>query len=387
MIESLNISNFKKFEHIELRNLSRINVFAGVNNAGKTSVLEAVFAYACGRNLFPLLSNTVLHRLSVGDREQIRSPYPWMEMIWNTFHDKSDVNHFNLSFQGKIDGKEVNVNHHFTPSSIFSDFLPNEMGSFGDSAFMRITPEDLNNAQRNLGAPVLQFLGKWQITVNGEKGEDANITFPLLPAIYKNTDPLILGKIDDILSHRDENEDRKIYSFLSRAGLLSQMTEEMNHCFPELHLTAIENIPYPDGSAAPISVRLNGDGTYPLYTLGDGLRRWFHLIGSMLVYHDAVHCIEEIDATFHHKAQQDLSHELLRYAKIYNNQLFITTHNGEYLHSFLNAVRAHEGEDVMSLEDDVRVITMRDINGDTRLRVLDGNEAWKAVEDGLELRI
>lgn len=386
MIESLAIHNFKKFEHIELKNLARVNIFAGINNVGKTSVLEAVFAYACGRNLIPLLSNTVLHRLSVGDQDQIRSPYPWMEMIWNTFHDKRNVRNFNLSFNGRIGGKELQVNHHFTPSSIFADFLPNEMGSFGDTAFMRVTTDEIKNTQQNLGAPVLQILGRWQTTINGKEGNPVNITYPLLsPALPE--EPLILGKIDDILSHRNENEDRKIYSFLSRAGLLPQITKEMDRCFPELQLTSIENIPYPDGTAAPISVRLDGKGTYPLYTLGDGLRRWFHLIGSMLVYHDAVHCIEEIDATFHHKAQQELSCELLKYAKKYNNQLFITTHNSEYLQSFLTAIRNDSVEGDASLEKDVRVFTMRNMGEETKLRVLDGKEAWKAVESGLELRI
>lgn len=386
MIESLAINNFKKFEHIELKNLARVNIFAGINNVGKTSVLEAVFAYACGRNLIPLLSNTVLHRLSVGDQDQIRSPYPWMEMIWNTFHDKRNVRNFNLSFNGRIGGKEIQVNHHFTPSSILADFLPNEMGAFGDTAFMRVTTDEIKNTQQNLGAPVLQILGRWQTTINGKEGNPANITYPLLsPALPE--EPLILAKIDDILSHRNENEDRKIYSFLSRAGLLPQITKEMDRCFPELQLTSIENIPYPDGTAAPISVRLDGKGTYPLYTLGDGLRRWFHLIGSMLVYHDAVHCIEEIDATFHHKAQQELSCELLKYAKKYNNQLFITTHNSEYLQSFLTAIRNDSVEGDASLEKDVRVFTMRNMGEETKLRVLDGKEAWKAVESGLELRI
>ena len=260
------------------------------------------------------------------------------------------------------------------------------MGSFGDTAFMRVTTDEIKNTQQNLGAPVLQILGRWQTTINGKEGTPVEITYPLLsPALP--AEPLILAKIDDILSHRNENEDRKIYSFLSRAGLLPQITKEINQCFPELQLTSIENIPYPDGTAAPISVRLDGKGTYPLYTLGDGLRRWFHLIGSMLVYHDAVHCIEEIDATFHHKAQQELSCELLKYAKKYNNQLFITTHNSEYLQSFLTAIRNDSVEGDASLEKDVRVFTMRNMGEETKLRVLDGKEAWKAVESGLELRI
>lgn len=387
MIESLTINNFKKFKHLELKNLSRVNIFAGVNNVGKTTVLEAVFAYACGKNLLPLFSNTVVHRLSAGDWQQIRSPYPWAEMIWNTFHDKRDVRNFNFSFNGYIDGKAVNVNHHFIPSSIFSDFIPNGMGAFRDTAFIRMTSDEVKNMQQNLGGPVVQILGKWQMTINGEKENPVDITYPLFSHVDLPSEPLILGKIDDILSHRDENEDRKIYSFLSRDGLLSQITEEMNRCFPELQIKSIENIPYPDGTVAPISVRMDGKGTYPLYTLGDGFRRWFHLVGSMLVYHDAVHCIEEIDATFHHKAQHDLSYELLRYAKKYNNQLFITTHNSEYLHSFLAAIKNDPEDGGTSLKNDVRVFTMRNIGEETKLRVLDGQQAWKAVESGLELRI
>lgn len=39
------------------------------------------------------------------------------------------------------------------------------------------------------------------------------------------------------------------------------------------------------------------------------------------------------------------------------------------------------------MEKDVRVFTMRNMGEETKLRVLDGKEAWKAVESGLELRI
>ena len=43
MINALTISGFKGFTELELPHLSRITLLGGRNNAGKTSVLEALF--------------------------------------------------------------------------------------------------------------------------------------------------------------------------------------------------------------------------------------------------------------------------------------------------------------------------------------------------------
>ena len=43
MLQNLEIRNFRLFEHLKLEKLGRINLLAGKNNSGKTSVLEALF--------------------------------------------------------------------------------------------------------------------------------------------------------------------------------------------------------------------------------------------------------------------------------------------------------------------------------------------------------
>jgi AAA15 family ATPase/GTPase len=43
MIDSLEISGFKCFKHIQLKDLSRINFIVGDNGTGKTALLEALF--------------------------------------------------------------------------------------------------------------------------------------------------------------------------------------------------------------------------------------------------------------------------------------------------------------------------------------------------------
>ena len=42
MLRSLTLENYRGFHHFELHDLGRVNLIVGTNNAGKTSVLEAV---------------------------------------------------------------------------------------------------------------------------------------------------------------------------------------------------------------------------------------------------------------------------------------------------------------------------------------------------------
>lgn len=46
MIDSLEITNFRCFERFEAQNLARVNLLVGMNNSGKTSLLEAIELWA-----------------------------------------------------------------------------------------------------------------------------------------------------------------------------------------------------------------------------------------------------------------------------------------------------------------------------------------------------
>jgi AAA15 family ATPase/GTPase len=48
MYESIRITRFRQFQDLELGGLTRVNLFVGRNNAGKTSILEAVELLASG---------------------------------------------------------------------------------------------------------------------------------------------------------------------------------------------------------------------------------------------------------------------------------------------------------------------------------------------------
>ena len=50
MLERLHIRNYRLFNDLKIDQLSRINLIAGKNNSGKTSLLEALYLLAGGGN-------------------------------------------------------------------------------------------------------------------------------------------------------------------------------------------------------------------------------------------------------------------------------------------------------------------------------------------------
>ena len=83
MLKSVTIRNFRVFEELSIDHLSRINLIAGRNNAGKTSLLEALFLLAGGGNPEIAVNSNVIRGsgLPVSDlREILRETY-WKPMF------------------------------------------------------------------------------------------------------------------------------------------------------------------------------------------------------------------------------------------------------------------------------------------------------------------
>jgi hypothetical protein len=156
----------------------------------------------------------------------------------------------------------------------------------------------------------------------------------------------------------------------------------------------IDAIPYPDGSSGPVVVTTRDGEQRPLYVFGDGMRRWYHLLGRLIVYRKAVHCIEEIDATFHPASQPALARWLVKDAREYHTQLFMTSHSMEFLDAFLTALYGEEGY-LAGDEDPVQVYTILPTPSDDQAAKPTKVEVWsrsgrEAFEDrrkyGMELR-
>jgi AAA15 family ATPase/GTPase len=74
----------------------------------------------------------------------------------------------------------------------------------------------------------------------------------------------------------------------------------------------------------------------------------------------------------------------MRYARDYNNQVFMTTHSKEFLQALLTEFGDTEQA---FLAEQVRVMTLREGESGVLCRALTGQEALDALDRGLELRL
>ena len=378
LMESFRIRGFKKFKDIEFDNLGRINLFLGNNNTGKTTILEAVQIYAYGENFLSAIQKTILRNM------MIMNKFDLTEKLLSIFYNQHEKP-FRFSFKAETaSNNRYNFEYIFNPGSILADFNPILMGQFGDN-------ESKCESEEN----DTTFIGGWRVNSNLPKqlqliGTDKDsfpieLNYPLYKSVQSNNkDTFILSRFVDIMSHRNQKENLKIFSFLKRQGLLDSFLKELSKNFT--HLKEIDTIPYPDGSISAVNIRIKDGKLLPLYRFGDGMRRWYNILGGMIVYQNAIHCIEEIDSTFHPNAQPELVKNIIYYAKKYYNQIFMTSHSLEFVDEFLEVLYGPDG----NLEDDcVRVITLRndEKTGTVQKRVLTGREAYEAREKyKLELR-
>jgi AAA15 family ATPase/GTPase len=77
MYISFKVKNFRGFESLEINNLSRVNLIAGLNNVGKTALLEALFLYGGAYN--PALAITInnLRGIDTITIESATDKTPW----------------------------------------------------------------------------------------------------------------------------------------------------------------------------------------------------------------------------------------------------------------------------------------------------------------------
>lgn len=379
---SIRIKGFRQFENLNLPDLGKINLFFGPNNSGKTSILEAIFVHAAGYNIGPTSGQVILKRQG----HQVSGPLDYADKIVNLFKDKEKMPfRFSINAGTTDDSIQHSLNFVFEPSFDVAGINPRLLGQHEDF-YTKDFSENIESDFRLTDSQAIddvskskdirkRIVGRLLITLDQKKKEIEMVYPPQFPSYQ----PFKLAHASDILDHRNATNDLRIFGGLKRYGVLDTFTEELRSIFSEV--ISIDLIPYPDGSQGPIYIETRSGEKIPLYAFGDGLRRWFFLIGQMIIYNNAVQCIEEIDATFHPGAYGELSNQLVRYANKFENQLFLTSHSIEFADAFLGSLYGKSGSISESEPDPVMVYTLsKSDDGEIEVWHSSGREAHEKRE-------
>lgn len=378
MLKSLRIRGFRRYDDFSFGGMGQINIILGNNNVGKTSLLEAVYAWTCGTNV-PLLMGVPLSRGRYG----IQNAY-WMleELLAAVGNSRALPLH--MSFEGVDTHGDASFFHEVMPSDLLTSLDSSYNSGVGYELPRALTGDEANTTSlaNLLGVPQLSQppvrIASWRVN-DGKKDVTSDVFVPMSREL--RTEQYRSAQFVDVLSHIVMSQIVQMYAVLKRERLLQGIAEEMREVFPEIE--GFDIMPYPDMSQAPVSV-MRADGTMlPIYAYGDGVQKWFYLLGLFTSRKDSIVCVDEIDSGFHPGAQRGFCTSLAKSIVRNRVQLFATTHNIEFVDSLLEAIAGETG----IAQDAVRVITLREHGGDVMVRNMSAEEARAARDTyNLELR-
>jgi AAA15 family ATPase/GTPase len=302
-LEYLKIENFRGFNSLEISGLSKINLFVGKNNSGKTSILEALFLILGMSN--PTLASNVNRFRGLGINTQLGLS----KQIGYLFH--------NLQLENK----------------------PSFYVMFDDSSERWLDVEakyeqnEFSNKNSTLSRPEINGIG---LNFATKKRQNQKKLYKS-SLVYTDNDSVVIPNVPR--NYLESLYANFIYSGMKDdASTLMRYAEIIKRKGGDTILQALktfdENI---------ISIQPLNDGIYfnlknvselvPSNIMGDGIRRFLNIVTAVSEKQNAFILIDEIENGLHYSAYKWLWKSLLSFSAQNNVQLFITTHNIETLAS------------------------------------------------------
>ena len=317
MLERIQIKNFRALRDVEIDDLARINLIGGRNNAGKTSLLEALFLLSTAGNPRAILNtNLVRNNGSWGDSGDAT---PWREL----FIGLDDRAAIEIAATDKALGVLSLSLEAEWPTNSEVSIASAKDASARDSSALRPSPElalRYCRAGEDVGASRLRLVGE-QVKIESTAREPAFGSAILLARA--STDHGELAKRLAELTRR-----RRDHVVLDTLRLV------------EPRLERIEALPGRDEPMIWCDIGL--PEFVPLPLIGEGMINLAEIVLSIEHAASGVVLIDEIDGPFHHSAVPGLWKAIAKAAKDADTQIFATTHSYE---CFEAAVKSLDGAD------------------------------------------
>ncbi|MBC5857978.1 AAA family ATPase [Campylobacter jejuni] len=317
MINNIEIKNFKGIKDLKLEDFSKVNLFVGKANTGKTSILEALFAFLL-KNPNDIIQLLDVRKIHVDD-----------DAFESFFYD------YNLNEKPiiKIGNEELEINcdEKFHYSNIPID-NQNSLTTNIDNGINHIN-FIYKNSQ---GIKILNikkiFLNPGQIqfqhSINLKASESGHMTFPET----NNVDFIYQGSfynnnlrecLADIVEKKKKKEKLK--------GICGEFSNDIE----ELYFSREKIVIQKKGLNSAINFKL----------LGEGFKKYISIMTSIISDKKYI-LIDELENDLHYESIEKLIKTILNSKD--DVQFFITTHNQELLKN-MSEILEYEKEDKVSI--------------------------------------
>ncbi len=310
MLNSFKIKNFKKFTELDLQNFSRINVFVGNNNSGKSTILETIELVSSNDFYTPLQRSLRIINID-GYRRMTRSMMP----IRQRFDIVGNVEDFLFNQTSNKQATFAISGANISSDTVVSIGVDSKISM---EQFELIQKNDFH--EQNLIKQSINY----KITVNGSLKSESSI-------IVDSDNGLMSTKIRQMVKlynveyfqTKDLNIIGEMYSNLVK----NKQKELLIDCLKDFD-EKISNIELLNGE---FSVDIGKDILLPINYLGAGIVSIVYLMIYILNIANGVLLIDELENGIYYKKFETLIKTIDKLSKDLNVQLFITTHSEDFI--------------------------------------------------------
>lgn len=327
---AITVPSYRRLQGLNLTQLARINLIAGVNNAGKTSLLEAIYLLARQNDLDGLLE--VMRRRGKVASDQL-DPQWLLEQLGDS----------TIAIGGTFDGLDARVSLHQKTEADAAIDKARYLGSIEIEAAYGPTP---------LGSLNRIFKGQ-------ERETQADGLRLLCPVVFSS--PFFFNEPHRYTAFYHRSVQTKalpdIFEFL-RANLLPTLRD--------IRLTDERQRFVVDDEQFATGVDLS--------SYGEGLQRMFLL---SLLFASAPHgvvLIDEFENALHHDLITPFARFIYQLAVKFNVQVFVTSHSKECIDAFITGIPQVQDLSCHAMVNTPEGIRSRDFSGPTFRRLLEAGD-------------
>lgn len=292
-LPDLTIEGFRGFEHFHFPKLARVNLLVGPNNAGKTTVLEAVEILAAS------------HPIAVFQGLKRRG-----EM-------RSDGEHFEIDYHALFHGLALRIGSRI------------ELSARGSNPFVCkvVTPET-----QFFGGQKPALSGDLEFTTQGEE-----------PFQFRPEDTGLAGsRVQGTLQSKPLREPvfldaaRQPNDLAKDSARIARLPEEERRVEQALKIIAPKVVDLRFSDDRPF-VGIEGQETrFPLSSMGDGMTRLLAIALKLASSADNVLLIDEIDTGLYYRTLPKVWKLVIETARRLDVQVFATTHSRDCVDALAN---------------------------------------------------
>lgn len=316
MLSEIEIRKFRAFKELHVRDLSRVNLFVGRNNSGKTTILEAAEMLVSNDAPTAVIGCAMRRGEIHIERDQERRGERYYVDVSHLFYGHRTEVGASFRIEGNEERDGLSLTCEVQPADA-TDAA--EKPLFGDA---RILETDLSLS-----------------ISHSSQTQPTTVPF-VLPGVVSPSDI----RRRNIRSDREERpvsfiktespdsvELQKLWNSIALTEEETNVIESLKILEPRIERIAFlspRSYSRYSPSSEGIYIRLsNLDKRIPLGSLGDGIR---HLLILSLAVNRATHgfvMVDEIDTGLHHSVMSDMWRVLIATAQRLDVQVFATTHS------------------------------------------------------------